>query len=106
MESYASEMIAFVDAIANDTKLCRWIGNDGRAPVVMAEAGMRSIADEPPGQAVGDGGVMMTSQTILTHPSTFFTPWRDDEVSNCVNAVKPPPSLWGRGFGGGGKSRA
>ena len=47
MESYASEMIAFVDAIAND-KPVPVVGNDGRAPVVMAEAGMRSIAENRP----------------------------------------------------------
>lgn len=46
-ESYASEMIAFVDAIEND-KTVSVVGNDGRAPVLMAMAGMRSIQENRP----------------------------------------------------------
>ena len=47
LESYAAEMIAFVDAIADD-KAVPVVGADGRAPVVMAEAGMRSIRENRP----------------------------------------------------------
>jgi myo-inositol 2-dehydrogenase/D-chiro-inositol 1-dehydrogenase len=46
-ESYAAEMIAFVDAIHNDGST-PVTGRDGRAPVVMAEAGMRSIRENRP----------------------------------------------------------
>ena len=47
LDSYAAEMIAFVDAIAQD-KAVPVTGADGRAPVVMAEAGMRSIRENRP----------------------------------------------------------
>ena len=47
LESYAAEMIAFVAAIADD-KAVPVAGNDGRAPVVLAEAGMRSIRENRP----------------------------------------------------------
>ena len=47
LESYAAEMIAFADAIADD-KAVPVVGADGRAPVVMAEAGMRSIRENRP----------------------------------------------------------
>ena len=46
-ESYVSEMIAFVDAIANG-KIVPVVGNDGRVPVVMAMAGMRSLRENRP----------------------------------------------------------
>ena len=46
-DSYANEMIAFVDAIENDTQV-PVVGNDGRAPVVMAMAGMRSVKENRP----------------------------------------------------------
>lgn len=46
-ESYVSEMIAFVDAIASG-KTAPVVGNDGRAPVVMAMAGMRSLRENRP----------------------------------------------------------
>ena len=46
-ESYVSEMIAFVDAIAN-AKTAPVVGNDGRVPVVMAMAGMRSLRENRP----------------------------------------------------------
>lgn len=46
-ESYVSEMIAFVDAIANG-KTVPVVGNDGRVPVVMAMAGMRSLRENRP----------------------------------------------------------
>ena len=46
-ESYVSEMIAFVDAIANG-KSVPVVGNDGRVPVLMARAGMRSIRENRP----------------------------------------------------------
>ena len=40
-------MIAFVDAIANG-KTVPVVGNDGRVPVVMAMAGMRSLRENRP----------------------------------------------------------
>lgn len=46
-ESYVTEMIDFVDAIANG-KPTPVIGNDGRVPVVMAMAGMRSMTENRP----------------------------------------------------------
>ena len=46
-ESYVTEMIAFVDAIANG-KTVPVVGNDGRVPVVMAMAGMRSLRENRP----------------------------------------------------------
>jgi len=46
-DSYANEMIAFVDAIVND-KPVPVVGNDGRVPVVMAMAGMLSIKENRP----------------------------------------------------------
>jgi myo-inositol 2-dehydrogenase / D-chiro-inositol 1-dehydrogenase len=46
-DSYANEMIAFVDAITND-KPVPVVGNDGRVPVVMAMAGMLSIKEKRP----------------------------------------------------------
>ena len=45
MDSYAAEMVAFVDAVEND-KPVPVVGNDGRVPVLMAMAGMRSIAEK------------------------------------------------------------
>lgn len=47
IDSYANEMIAFVDAIVND-KPVPVVGNDGRVPVVMAKAGMLSIQENRP----------------------------------------------------------
>ena len=47
IDSYANEMIAFVDAIVND-KPVPVVGNDGRVPVVMAKAGMLSIKENRP----------------------------------------------------------
>ena len=47
MDSYAAEMAAFVEAIAND-KPVPVNGHDGRAPVVMAMAGMISLRDNRP----------------------------------------------------------
>ncbi len=47
MDSYAAEMAAFVDAIANDQPV-PVNGNDGRAPVVMAKAGLRSLRENRP----------------------------------------------------------
>lgn len=47
IESYANEMIAFVDAIEHD-RAVPVVGNDGRVPVVMAEAGMRSLRENRP----------------------------------------------------------
>ncbi len=47
MDSYAAEMAAFVDAIAKDQPV-PVNGDDGRAPVVMAMAGMRSVAENRP----------------------------------------------------------
>ncbi len=47
IDSYANEMIAFIDAIEND-KDVSVIGNDGRVPVVMAMAGMLSIKENRP----------------------------------------------------------
>ncbi len=46
-ESYVAEMIAFVEAIANDTDV-PVNGDDGRAPVLMALAGMRSLQENRP----------------------------------------------------------
>ena len=46
-ESYVTEMIAFVDAIENNRPV-PVVGNDGRVPVVMAMAGMRSMAENRP----------------------------------------------------------
>ncbi len=47
MDSYAAEMVAFVDAIANG-KTVPVVGNDGRVPVLMAMAGMRSLRENRP----------------------------------------------------------
>ena len=47
MDSYANEMIAFVDAVINDKPLSV-VGNDGRVPVIMAIAGMLSIKENRP----------------------------------------------------------
>ena len=47
MESYAAEMMAFVDAIESGAPV-PVVGNDGRVPVLMALAGMRSIAENRP----------------------------------------------------------
>ncbi|MCY4061980.1 MAG: inositol 2-dehydrogenase [Chloroflexi bacterium] len=47
IESYVAEMIAFVDAIANG-KTVPVVGNDGRVPVLMAMAGMRSLRENRP----------------------------------------------------------
>ncbi|MCY4147654.1 MAG: inositol 2-dehydrogenase [Chloroflexi bacterium] len=47
MDSYAAEMAAFVLAIAKDQPV-PVNGNDGRAPVVMAKAGMRSLRENRP----------------------------------------------------------
>ena len=47
MDSYAAEMVAFVDAIASG-KPVPVSGADGRAPVAMAMAGMRSMAENRP----------------------------------------------------------
>ena len=47
MDSYAAEMSAFVNAIENDAP-APVDGNDGRAPVVMAMAGMRSLREKRP----------------------------------------------------------
>ena len=46
-ESYVAEMIAFVDAIENQAP-APVVGNDGRAPVLMAMAGMRSMRENRP----------------------------------------------------------
>ena len=47
MDSYAAEMMAFVEAIgAGETVPV--VGNDGRVPVLMALAGMRSVAERRP----------------------------------------------------------
>lgn len=46
-ESYVTEMIAFVDAIANGQTV-PVVGLDGRAPVLMAMAGMRSMTENRP----------------------------------------------------------
>ncbi len=48
-ESYVTEMIDFVDAIANE-KPAPVVGNDGRVPVLMALAGMRSMRENRPVQ--------------------------------------------------------
>lgn len=47
IDSYANEMIAFVDAVVND-KPVPVVGNDGRVPVVMAKAGMLSMKENRP----------------------------------------------------------
>lgn len=47
LDSYANEMIAFVDAVVND-KPVPVVGNDGRVPVVMALAGMKSMKENRP----------------------------------------------------------
>lgn len=47
IDSYANEMIAFVDAIEND-KPVPVVGYDGRVPVVMAKAGMLSVKENRP----------------------------------------------------------
>lgn len=46
-ESYVSEMIAFVDAISNGNPV-PVVGLDGRVPVLMAMAGMRSMTENRP----------------------------------------------------------
>ena len=46
-ESYAAEMIAFVEALENDAPV-PVVGNDGRVPVLMAMAGMRSMRENRP----------------------------------------------------------
>ena len=46
-DSYAAEMIAFVDAIENG-KTVPVVGNDGRVPVLMAKAGMLSMRENRP----------------------------------------------------------
>ena len=46
-DSYAAEMIAFVEAIENG-KSVPVVGNDGRVPVLMAKAGMRSLRENRP----------------------------------------------------------
>ena len=46
-DCYAAEMIAFVNAIENDTDV-PVNGNDGRAPVLMALAGSRSLRENRP----------------------------------------------------------
>jgi myo-inositol 2-dehydrogenase/D-chiro-inositol 1-dehydrogenase len=46
-ESYVTEMIDFVDAISNG-KPAPVVGNDGRVPVLMALAGMRSMRENRP----------------------------------------------------------
>ena len=46
-ESYVAEMTAFIDAIENDTDV-PVSGADGRAPVVMAMAGLRSLGENRP----------------------------------------------------------
>ena len=47
MDSYVTEMIAFVEAITTG-KTVPVVGNDGRAPVLMAMAGMRSMRENRP----------------------------------------------------------
>ena len=47
MDSYAAEMAAFVEAIAADQPV-PVNGDDGRAPVVMAMAGMMSLRENRP----------------------------------------------------------
>ena len=47
IDSYVYEMLAFVDALEND-KAVPVNGNDGRVPVVMALAGMRSMRENRP----------------------------------------------------------
>ncbi len=47
MDSYVTEMIAFVEAIATG-KTVPVVGNDGRAPVLLAMAGMRSMRENRP----------------------------------------------------------
>ena len=46
-ESYVAEMNAFVEAIDDDTDV-PVTGNDGRAPVLMAMAGLRSLLENRP----------------------------------------------------------
>ena len=46
-ESFASEMVAFVDAVLNDTPV-PVTGLDGRVPVVMALAAHKSFAEHRP----------------------------------------------------------
>ena len=46
-ESYVTEMIDFVDAISYGAPV-PVVGNDGRVPVLMALAGMRSIHENRP----------------------------------------------------------
>lgn len=46
-DSYAAEMAAFVEAIVKDQPVSV-TGNDGRAPVVMAKAGRRSLRENRP----------------------------------------------------------
>ena len=46
-DCYAAEMVAFVNAIENDTDV-PVNGNDGRAPVLMALAGSRSLRENRP----------------------------------------------------------
>ncbi len=47
IDSYVYEMTAFVDAVEND-KIVPVTGDDGRAPVVMALAAMRSMRENRP----------------------------------------------------------
>ena len=47
MESYVTEMTAFINAIQTNNPV-PVTGADGRAPVLMAMAGMRSIAENRP----------------------------------------------------------
>ena len=47
MDSYVAEMIAFVEAISTGGAV-PVVGNDGRAPVLMAMAGMRSMRENRP----------------------------------------------------------
>jgi len=47
IDSYANEMIAFVNAIENGNDV-PVVGNDGRVPVVMAMAGMLSMKENRP----------------------------------------------------------
>ena len=47
MESYVAEMVAFVEAISKGDTV-PVVGNDGRVPVLMALAGMRSIKEKRP----------------------------------------------------------
>ncbi len=47
MESYKIELLAFVDAVANDAPV-PVVGYDGRVPVVMAMAASKSLAENRP----------------------------------------------------------